>query len=527
MRPQTSDERHFAQALACLQAGDLRSAEKLCRGLMKHHPHDASLCGMLGVVLMKRGQHRDAVEQFRKALAGGPPEAGLYNNLALALNGAGRQEEAIEAARTAVRLRPEVAEFQAGLGNHLKKAGLVEQAKTAYRQAISLNPNLTSAYVALGGLCAAVGDKDSAVQLYRKALEVRPGYALAFYHLALSSKTGESVVDQATIDAFQDLLEADNLNRSDSLLVHNALGFIADQRGEHDSAFGHFEAFNERAKTKHRARGQAYDRVAHTRMIDRIIEACPLEAFEVRGEPGSTSRRPLFIVGMPRSGTTLVEQILGGHGLVVPGGELAELDRIAETEPDYPVGVHRLSGQKLRVLAERYLGVLDRIDATAERVSDKTLRNFLHLGWIARLFPTATIVDCRRNPIDTCLSCYFHNFAATKDFSNDLTDIGAYYLDYVRLMTHWNRVLPLKVVQVDYEELVADPEPVVRCLLDAIDLAWDPDCLNFAQNPRPILTASLWQVRQPITTKAVGRWRRYEKHLEPLKRALAGVESIP
>ncbi len=267
MRRQTSDERHFAQAFACLQAGDLSSAEKLCRDLMKRHPDNASLCDMLGLVQLKRGQHRDAVEQFRKALASGPPEAGLYNNLALALSGEGRLEEAADAARTAVRLRPDMAEFQVGLGNHLKKAGMVEEAKTAYREAITLNPDLASAYVALGSLCASMGEKDPAIQLYQKALEVHPGYALAFYHLALLSKAGETFVDQATIDAFHGLMEANNLNAADSLLVHNALGFIADQRGQYDRAFGHFEAFNERAKTKHKARGQPYDRTAHTRHI--------------------------------------------------------------------------------------------------------------------------------------------------------------------------------------------------------------------------------------------------------------------
>lgn len=520
MPRQTSDERQFAQAFACLQAEDLSRAEKLCRNLIKRHPDNPSLCDMLGLVQLKRGQHRDAVKQFRKALAGGPPEAGLYNNLALALSGEDRIEEAVEAARTSVRLRPDVAEFQTGLGNHLKKAGMLEAAKTAYHEAITLNPDLASAYVALGGIYASLGERDPAVRLYRKALEVRPGHALAFYHLALLSKAGETIVDQATIDAFQSLSEATDLNASDSLLVHNALGFIADQRGEYDQAFGHFQTFNEKAQAKQRARGRPYDRAAHSRLIDRIIEAFPPEAFEARAPGGSTSLRPLFIVGMPRSGTTLVEQILGSHKAVAPGGEFREMDRISEAVPDYPAGVHSLSGNELGDLAERYLGTLARIDATAERVSDKLHRNFLHLGLIARLFPAAAIVHCRRDPIDTCLSCYFQNFVVSNDFSNDLTDAGAYYLDYARLMGHWDQVLPMEIIQVDYEQLVAGPEATVRRLLDAIGLAWDPNCLNFTNNPRPILTASLWQVRQPITTKAVGRWRNYQAHLGPLLKEL-------
>ncbi len=522
-RPRSGDQQLFAEATASHQAGNLAEAEKLYRRLLKRHARDPALRERLGVVLMQRGNYSEAVGSLRQAIAEGRREASTYNNLALALSGDGRYEDAVEAARTATRLHPEKAEYHINLGHRLKKTGRVDDAKAAYRQATTLNPGFASGYVALGNLCAAMGEGDTAVDLYRKALAVQPNHVRAFYHLALSNKGNGTVIDLATIEMFRNLADEGNLGRFDAMLVRNALGFIADQRREYAAAFDHFRTFNEAVRRARTENGRPYDRAAHRRLVDQIIKAFPIGTFETVAKPRTTGPQPLFIVGMPRSGTTLVEQILGSHEAVAPGGELLEFDQITEAVADYPAGVWRLRSQTLEQLAARYLDALRRVDATSERVSDKLPRNFLHLGFIARLFPGAAIVHCRRDPVDTCLSCYFQNFTAGGGFSNDLTDLGSYYRDYHRLMAHWRSVLPRAPVEVVYEELVADPEPTVRRLLEAVGLEWDAACLGFSESRRPVMTASQWQVRQPIYTKAVGRWRHYREHLEPLLEALGDL----
>ena len=231
---------------------------------------------------------------------------------------------------------------------------------------------------------------------------------------------------------------------------------------------------------------------------------------------------------MPRSGTTLVEQIIASHPQVFGAGELRHIRAMVaglpaglQTDTAYPECVTMLDERLARSLAEDYLKKLRVMGGNAQRVSDKMPANFFYLGLIALMFPNARVIHCRRDPLDVCLSIYFHQFARGHNYAYDLTDLAVYYRQYRRLMQHWHAALPLEICDIQYEELVADQEVVSRRLIDYCDLPWDDRCLEYYKNKRPVQTASNWQVRQPIYTDSIQRWKNYEKHLDELKEMLA------
>lgn len=514
------DEALFADARALLRAGRFDQARRACQGLLKRNPGHPALLELQGLIALQQGRHEDAVAALRKAVSAAPPSAGLFNNLSLALASAGQAEAAVEAARRASAAKPEVAEFQVNLGNRLRAAGHIDEAIEAYRQALAARPDFTTAHVSLGNTWASIGAGDQARQHYKLALEQQPNHIKAFYHLALSSKSGENALDPATLARFRSLAEDGPPSGEEAVLLHSALGFLDDLEGEHDRAFEHVRRSNEAAKAELLRRKQPYDRAAHSRRVGRIIDAFSAARLGSDRRAPSGSRRPIFVLGMPRSGTTLVEQILCAHRDVAAAGEIPLLGELAEKISRYPSGLWRLSDPALKKIARTYLSELERLDTESAFVTDKMPQNFLHIGLIAILFPKARIVHCRRDPVDTCLSCYFQNFTHGNAFARDLGDIGAYYGDYRRLMDHWMGIASLGIVEVGYEELAADPEPATRRLLADLGLDWDENCLSHERSRRPIATASQWQVRRKIHGKAVGRWRSYRDHLGPLLDAL-------
>jgi hypothetical protein len=260
-------------------------------------------------------------------------------------------------------------------------------------------------------------------------------------------------------------------------------------------------------------------------MIDDHIATFTKEFFD--SQPAtSDSELPVFIIGMPRAGSTLVEQILASHSKVVGAGELTDIEqmvpemgRMLERCGRYPAGARHLTQTQLRGLADRYLHTLAQIGGPAQRVVDKMPENFLYLGTIAAMFPRARIIHCRRNPFDVCLSCYFQNFNRIH-FSWSLEDLGHYHREYERLMAHWRRVLPLQMLEVRYEDLIVRQQEVSREIVAFCGLEWEDSCLAFHANPRPVRTASALQVRRPIYARSMERWKKYAAHLEPLRRAL-------
>jgi len=329
--------------------------------------------------------------------------------------------------------------------------------------------------------------------------------------------------DLALTDPIQKIADDDFRDEESRLIARFALGKLYDDCSEYDKAFEHYAIGNALKR-----RSIDFDADEHTAWVDRVLDTFTEEFFRVHANEGNQSTRPVFIIGMIRSGTSLVEQILASHSCVYGAGELLEIPGLVRDLPDilqtqgtYPECIRRLDSRAIRVASERYLQALAGRDDQALRVIDKLPTNFLYLGLIAVMFPNAHIVHCRREPLDTCLSIYFQRFSQGHHYAYDFEDIAAYYAEYERLMRHWKKVLPVKILDVSYARLVDDLEAETRRMLGFCDLQWEETCLAFHRSARSVRTASSWQVRQPLYRTAQARWKHYGAHLEGLRKALS------
>ncbi len=548
----------FQAALSKHQAGDLVAAEQGYQRLLEVDRQHADALHHLGLLLKDRGDLEEAISLLTRAVASRPNDAVCHNNLANMLKEQGRATEAIVAYRAAVRcnpdyanayfnlagllldqaelqaaiecyrqvlrLSPEDAETWNGLGAALRRRQRLTEAMEAFHTALRINPDSLDAHNNLGLVLTQLGDLEAAAACYRKAIELDADYAPVYENLAKSRRFGAG--DRDEIRRLQALAESSKLSESGRISLHFALGKMLDDCGMFEQAFGHYRTANVlRRKTKDFHREQCVTDVSHT------IETFSGDFFKQRQGSGHPSELPVFIVGMPRSGTTLVEQIIASHPQVFGADELMHIGDIAtalpgrlQTEMAYPGCVPMIDATLVRSLAEDYLGKLRALGGDALRVSDKMPSNLFLLGLIALMFSRARIIHCRRDPLGVCLSIYFHHFVYGYDYAYDLTDIGVYYRQYRRLMRHWHRVLPIEICDVQYEELVANQESESRRLIDYCGLPWDDRCLAYHKNDRAVQSMSNWQVRQPIYTDSIRRWKHYEKHLDELKQALVEGE---
>jgi hypothetical protein len=291
--------------------------------------------------------------------------------------------------------------------------------------------------------------------------------------------------------------------------------------GDHEQAFRAYQLANALAKRWTLHAGQGFQPAQWHQYVERIADTFDDKRLAEGRRKGRDEDVAILIVGMPRSGTTLVEQILSSHPRLHGAGELTWLSEIAQSLPAaYPEGATRIDADTAKSLGGYYLDRLREFAGDAVRITDKAPVNFLHLGLMALLLPNTRVIHCRRNPLDTCLSCYFTNFTHGHSFTNDFSDLATYYRGYRRLMDHWQEVRPLDLIEVDYESLVADQEGVSRRLVEFCGLDWDPRCLRFHENGRPVATASKLQVREKLFSSSVGRWRVYQRFLTPLIEAL-------
>jgi tetratricopeptide (TPR) repeat protein len=540
---------------------------------------------VLGVRLARQGQHAQAIARLRRSVELDPTVATAQHDLGRACLEAGRFEEAVGALGNAVRLNPNLASAYDGLAVALDHLGRVDGALRAYEAAVRLAPERHTAQFRLGQLylgrgrrreaeacfrsaaaatagtaqsqiseaCAAdaAGEGAQAQALLRAVIVADPACGLA--HLILGqvlAQAGQSAeaaaciergialqpdmiaawqgfatntrftaADQALIERIRNCLERPNLTAWQRKAVHFALGKAHDDIGNYREAMRHFDSAN-----RIRSSAAILDRVTLARQTGRMIASTPPGYLDRRPDLGVEDETPILIVGMPRSGTTLVEQILSSHPDVAPGGELG----FWSERNGAGVGVFDATAKPkvVRNLADDYLAVLRAISPEAARVTDKMPFNFGLLGIIRQVFPRATIVHCRRHPVDTCLSIFTTDFDATIDFAGDRSSLVSFYRQYERLMTHWRDVLPPeRFIEVDYEELVADPEPLSRRLVATCGLEWNDACLAPHRNQRRITTASLWQARQPIYRTSVERWKRYEPWLGELGELLSPDDS--
>jgi len=504
--------------LVAQQVGRGDEALKLLRRSSELNPHDPRVFNHLGQVVLAQGHTEEAVRYFERALEVDPRHADSLNNLANTCKSRGALREAIELYRRALEIAPRSALSLYNLGNALKEAADYDAALQMFERALEADPKHLSARLNLAILLEQKGRFEPAGEHYRTVLELKPGHPKALANLIAITPHP----DPQLIHAAEQQLGAPDLDSEDGIKLHHGVGKHYDRQREYERAFRHFAATNELLKQ----RKAPFEPRQAIEYVDRIIEIFSADYFARLADTaadtgGSPSERPVFIVGMPRSGTTLTEQILASHPAAFGAGELQNIPNLVKTLR-YPEEFASQPASAASEQAQRYLAALAAVaPPAAVRVIDKLPINFMHLGMIATLLPRARVIHCRRDPLDVGLSCFIERFDLSHDFTTDLVSFGHYFLQYERLMRHWRRVLPLAMHEQSYERLVADQEGGTRALLSHCGLPWDPACLNYQQTDRAVLTPSRWQVRQPMYSKSVGRWRNYERHMQPLRELLA------
>ena len=505
--------------LAEFQRGDLSAARSLLTRTLELAPRDANAWSNLGMVHLKADATEKAVTCFERALALQPSHPDALNNLAQAQRRLGRFDQARPLLEQLVALRPDSAAPQYALADVQLKTNQVEAAIRSFQQALKLDPEDRRIRLGLGDAYETAGRFKQARMQYLSVLHREPDSPLALARL-LQLREGEP--DGQWVARAESLADSADTPEDGRIRLNVALGYYHDRQGHYDEAFRRLTLGYDV-----QARREPFDSDGYTRAIDRLIGTLTRPFFEQAPTSGIDTSRPIFIVGMPRSGTTLTEQILASHSEVAAGGELSmllkvsfQIQQASSTGEPYPEGLLSITQTGLRQLARRYLDHLDRVSESAAHVTDKLPFNFMHLGAIALMFPNARIIHCRRHPLDNCLSCYFTSFADQIRFANQLDTLGRYYLDYDRLMRHWHDVLPVEIFDLRYEELIGATEDRVRALLEFCGLPWEDACMRFYETERGVRTPSRWQVRQPIYQGSVARWRHYEAHLAPLKALL-------
>lgn len=530
-----------------LAAGRIDDAIEASRQATRLDPTSHAAWQDLGVALMRIGRLPDAVRAFHRAIHAKPDFAQAHHGLGAALAAQGSERMAVGALRRAVALSPKLAprsaDLQARLGALLMSLSRRQEAVTSWRRAAEAAPrteigqlSLAKALMAeerpheaiavlrrmlardpssfqarkiLGDALSFGGEFEEAGQEYQRAIDTGPQPIAAYHSLATSRKLDGA--DRPLIEGMRRRLQRGGLPDFQLMILHFSLGKALDDLEDYAAAMEHFDAAN---RLRHRT--SRFDRVQLTELFDGLIKRFTPEYFARHAALGSDDETPLLVVGMPRSGTTLTEQIVSSHPAVVGAGELPFW---RETGPSWrPSGARGATAKDTRRIAADYLTVLRDLGPDASRVTDKMPANFAWIGLIHLIFPKARIIHCKRDPIDICLSIYSTYFNERMDFSSDRGDLVFFYQQYERLMEHWRRVLPPDIFyETQYEDLVADPAPRSRELIAFCGLHWDDACLAPERNEREVRTASLWQVRQPIYKTPLARWRRYEPWLGRLR----------
>ena len=484
------------------------AAERL-EEILQIEPDHPVAHNILGDALCKLGRFHAAEMAFRRAVELKPAMAEALFNLGTVLYWRGQIAAAETVLRRAVKQDPRNAEALAGLGHTLSALDRAKEAKECFEKALRLKPRHAGALCGLGWLASMDGRFEESERWLRTALDADPKCSEAWaWRVELRRMTGE---DRDWLEGAERML-AEGVPPVEEARLRFALGKYFDDIGSYSRAFEQYKRANELQKLH----ATPYDRPARAEFVDEMIRVYPRERLARAVEGASGSQRPVFVVGMMRSGTSLVEQIIASHPLAAGAGELAYWNTAALKYRE----VLRRGAPEPELwsrLTDGYLKILGRQSSGAQRVVDKSTYNSDHLGIIHLAFPKARILYLRRDPIDVCLSCFFQQFSTAANFTLDLSDLAHYYREHHRLVEHWRSVLPQDAfLEVPYAELVADQEGWSRRIIEFLGLPWDPKVLEFHKTERSVPTASHWQVRQKIYSSSVGRWKHYEKFIGPL-----------
>jgi tetratricopeptide (TPR) repeat protein len=518
------DPRLMEAGLALVE-GRLAVAERLLRAHLKEKPTDIAAIRMMAELAGRLGRYGDSENLLRRALELAPGFTAARANLATVLYRQNRPAEAIELLDALLDEHPENHSHQNLKAAALGRIGGFEEAIHIYRQVLERLPDQAKIWMSYGHVLKTVGRLEEGIAAYRRAIGLAPALGEAWWSLANLKTVRLGADDIERMDA---ALCAPGLSREDLFHLHFALGKAHDDAGEPERAFQHYAEGN-----RLRRELIGYDPDETSKGVDRSIALFTPAFFKEREGWGCPAPDPIFILGMPRAGSTLIEQILASHPQVEGTMELPDIPALVKRlagrtrksdESAYPEALAALGPDALRALGEEYLERA-RIHRKTDRpfFIDKMPNNWAHVGFIHLILPGARILDARRHPLDCGFSNFRQHYARGQGFSYSLADMGRYYADYVRLMAHFDRVLPGRVHRVVHERLIDRPEPEIRALLDALALPFDPACLAFHENRRAVRTASSEQVRRPINREGVDQWRPYEAHLGPLKEALGPV----
>jgi tetratricopeptide (TPR) repeat protein len=494
--------------------GQHEAAVENFRRAIELKPDDTVALNYLGRVFRDLGRRREAIAVFERAIAVNPSSAESHCNLGEVLFEMRRVPAAIDCYRRALSLQPSYAPAHLSLALALRQQRRPLEAEASCRAALEINPNYVEALSFLGELRADRGEFTEAEALFSKAIAIDPGFYSAYSSIATHRKM--TTADSDWRRGVETLLGKPQPLTAEVSLRY-ALGKYFDDVSEFDDAFHQYQRANELTKRF----GATYDPGRFKALVDQIIRRFPPELLRAGQSGSSPAELPLLIVGMPRSGTSLAEQILASHPAVFGAGELTFWhDAWRRLEQSNPEGA--LDNSLLADIARSCLERLSALGGGAARVVDKMPANFLYAGLINAVFPKARIIHMQRHPLDTCLSIYFQNFFNIGPYANDLEHLAHYYGEYLRITDYWRATLPpTAFLEVPYEALTQDQESWTRRMLEFAGLPWDPRCMNFQETNRVVITASKWQVRQKIYRASTGRWKNYEKHLGPLLPLLA------
>ena len=534
-----------------LHSGNLAKAELLYKKLAKAHHGNPDVLHLQGLIAIRKGQYESAISTYRNALYIKPNIAPFHYNLAIAHINTGQFDEAVRHLEHTIQIDPTLTQAYCDLCLALTRSGNIESALTIGRKAVELLPDHPASHYNLalaldrwkdfetafshyqraatlapehlgiqfnlGNMYANRGELEQARRCFQKILKEDP-FNLAAYR-NLIRITRYTTPDHQDVKQLKTLLNNKSLTDDQRTSIFFDLGKIHQDCELFDEAFNFFIQGNQLQDVKHNFSTAKF--IRHTHNLQKHYTQNLIDRLSLHGNPSET---PVFIVGTPRSGTTLVEQILSSHGEVFGAGELewfgkavAALPDLVATTEEYPTCIENMEKSTIEDLAIKYLLYLKSLASGQRLISDKMPTNFLHIGLIHILFPKAKIIHCQRNPLDSCISMFCNYFTEGTPFSYDLYKLGIFYRGYQKMMAHWKKTLPPHtIIDLGYEQLVAHQESETRRLLSFLDLEWDNACLEFYKQKRRVFTASDQQVRKPMYSSSIGRWKYYEKHLQPL-----------
>jgi tetratricopeptide (TPR) repeat protein len=523
LKSSTKDPRLMVAA-AALCENDIPQAESRLRQHLKSYPTDVAAIRMLAEVAGRIGRYEDAETLLTRALELAPSFSGARHNYALVLQRQNRYAEALAQTELLIAAEPRDIGHRNLKAVVLAKIGDYPQSLEIYANVLARHPNQPKIWSSYGHALASAGRQEEAIAAYRRRIELEPDHGEAYWSLA-NLKTFR--FSEAEFADMGERLKKPNLSDADRAQLHFAIAKACEDAAHYSESFEHYRLGNAL-----RLAQEGYDADRTTRHVERSKQLLAAEFFAARAGRGSPAPDPIFIVGLPRAGSTLIEQILASHSSVEGTMELPNIMNIVaqlrksgkDTGAKYPEVLAGLSPDECRGLGEQYLAET-RIQRHSAKpfFIDKMPNNFLHIGLIRLALPNAKIIDARRHPMACCFSGFKQNFANGQRFTYSLMHLGRYYRDYVELMAHFDAALPGAVHRVIYEQLVEDTERVVRDLLDYCGLPFEAACLRFYDNDRPVRTASAQQVRKPIFRDGIDQWRHFEQWLAPLKESLGEV----